>query len=420
MKIVVIGGGASGMAAAITAARSGAEVVLFEKEERLGRKIPATGNGKCNFSNNIYEGNEYNENASEFVKAAFEEFSPQDTLKFFDELGIYPRFESEGRIYPASEQASSVLDVLRMEIERLSNIEVVYNHWIKGIVVKKIGGFAIVSHKNMRLSADKVIIACGGRAGAQYGCEGDGHALAEMLAHEVLEPTPALVQLTSGEDYFKQLKGVRAKGKVTLTADCGENGEETTVCSDKGEIQFTEHGVSGICVFNISGRATRLMYEKKKCHVIIDLFPEISEDELKEILMLRLERSKHKSCEDYLNGMINKKLIPVVMKACGVKKLTDKAEKITEEQVAGIADFMKNWSVEINGSKSWNDAQTTSGGVVLEQVNPHTMESKLVAGLYFAGEVLDVDGKCGGYNLQWGWSSGVIAGRSASESKEDA
>lgn len=417
MKIVIVGGGASGMAAAITAARRGAEVILFEKEARLGKKIPATGNGKCNFSNSIYNGGEYNENAEDFVKAAFEEFSPEDTLEFFNELGIYPRFESEGRIYPYSEQASSVLDVLRMEIERLSNIEVIYSHWIKGILARKTGDFALVSHRNKRLFADKVIISCGGRAGSQYGCEGDGYALAETLDHEVKEPAPALVQLTSKESYFTQLKGVRAKGKAILLAEsdtAGIGGYEE-IAAERGEIQFTESGLSGICIFNLSGRATRFLKEGKKCKIRLDLFPDVSDEEFHGIMQDRFERSANKTNEEFLNGMINKKMIPLIMKNCGIKKMADSAAKISGNQLAEIEKHLKYWDVNINGSKLWSEAQTTSGGVVLSQVNPKTMESRLIKGLYFTGETLDVDGKCGGYNLQWAWSSGVIAGRSASE-----
>ena len=418
MNVIVIGGGASGMAAAIEAARNGAQVKLIEKGERLGRKILATGNGKCNYSNNQYGEAVYNENAREFVKTVYGKVSPEETLEFFDELGIYPRLESEGRLYPASEQAASVLDALRMEIERLQNIEVVNLHWIKGIVKRKEGGFNVASHRNLRLTTDKVIVACGGRAGSQYGCEGDGHALAESLDHEVIEPCPALVQLTSEEDFFKQLKGVRAKGKVTLIGMNAHSGDPVEIDSEKGEIQFTEFGLSGICIFNLSARANRLLYDKKKCSIAIDLFPDVEKEDFHEMLKLRLERSGHKTCEDFLNGLINKKLIPVVMKNCGVKKMTDSAETITEEQLRAVTEHLKNWKVKISGSKSWTDAQCTSGGVELSQIDPETMESKMLPGLYFAGEVLDVDGKCGGYNLQWAWSSGILAGRSAAENKD--
>lgn len=415
MNVIVIGGGASGMAAAIEAARKGANVKLIEKGERLGRKILATGNGKCNYSNKDCNEDSYNDNAKEFVKTVYSKVSPEETIEFFDELGIYPRLESEGRLYPASEQAASVCDALRMEVERLENIEVVTQHWIKGLLKRREGGFYVVSHRNLRLMTDKVIMACGGRAGSQYGCEGDGHALAEALNLEVIEPCPSLVQLTSNEEYFKQLKGVRAKGKVTLIEKDAHGGDPKPVDSEAGEIQFTEFGLSGICIFNLSGRANRLMYEKKKCSIVIDLFPEIEKEEFYEMLKLRLERSSHKDCEDFLNGLINKKLIPVVMKSSGVKKLNEKADTITEEQLRMIAHKLKAWEVTITGSKSWTDAQCTSGGVELSQIVPETMESKQYPGLYFAGEVLDVDGKCGGYNLQWAWSSGILAGRSAAE-----
>ena len=417
MDIIVIGGGASGMTAAIAAARAGAKVTLFEKNDRVGRKILATGNGRCNFSNQQYPGGEYNKNAEMFVKQAFTVVSPEDTLVFFDELGIYPRYESEGRIYPASEQAASVLDALRLEIERLENIEVINQHWIKGIVPKKGGGFAVVSHRNMRVQADRVIIACGGSAGSQYGCEGDGYALAETLQHEVIEPKPALVQLLCKEDYFKQLKGVRAKGAVTLLMADQAGAEETEAGTERGEIQFTETGISGICVFNLSGKAARGLHEKKRCSMVLDLFPELDKDDFEKMMERRLRFSQSKTAEDFLNGLVNKKLIPIVLRTCGVNKMTAPANEITSEQLAGIANFLKHWRVEITETKSWADAQTTSGGVSLSQINPVTMESRLLPGLYFAGEVLDVDGKCGGYNLQWAWSSGMIAGQTAAEQK---
>ena len=411
MNVIVIGGGASGMAAAITAARAGAQVTIFEKEERLGRKILATGNGKCNMSNARWDGSEYNEAGRAFAETVLSKVSPGETLEFFEELGIFPREDAEGRIYPSSEQAASVLDALRFEVERLK-IKVIYGEWIKGVVPQRSGDFAVVSHVNTRMRAEKVIVACGGDAGRQYGCEGDGFALAEMVGHTVKETVPALVGLTSNEKYFKQLKGVRAKGAVTLTAQA-QNGEEEVLGTSRGEIQFGETGLSGICVFDLSGRANRAMKEEKRCTMTLDLFPDMEHAAFLEMMRRRLILSAHKSCEDFLNGLIHKKLIPVVLKQCGVEKLNDKAEKITEDQLEQISYMLKHWDVRINGSRPWNDAQTTSGGVELSEIDPNTMESKLHPGLYFTGEVVDVDGRCGGYNLQWAWSSGILAGRSA-------
>ncbi len=418
MDITIIGGGASGMAAAIAAAREGANVTIFEKEARVGRKLLATGNGKCNYSNTNYEGRIYNEGSEDFVDKVLKAVSPEETLAFFKDLGIYPRFESEGRVYPASEQAASVVDALRFELDRLPNIEVINSHWIKGIVRREAtGGFFTVSHQNMRKHADRVIIACGGRAGSQYGCEGDGFVLAEAQGHSLVEPKPALVQLTCSEKYFTGLKGVRAKGEVTLLVK-GKDGEIVPVGSEKGEIQFTETGISGICVFDLSGRANRAM-EEGSCAVVIDLFPELSVHDFVVMMKDRLEKSKHKSCENFLNGLINKKLIPVILKESGIKKIEARASEITQEQLKSICRMLKQWRVGITGSKSWNDAQTTSGGIKLEEVNPETMESKLQKGLFFAGEVLDVDGRCGGYNLQWAWSSGILAGQKAATMEKE-
>lgn len=466
LKIVVIGGGASGMVAAITAARLGAEVILFEKEERVGRKLLATGNGKCNYSNEKWDGTEYYSSDPAFVRTVLERVTPEETLDFFKDLGIWPRVDSEGRIYPSSEQAASVVDVLRMEVERLK-IEVICEHWIKGIIaVPEGGGFNLVSHQNKRLHCDKVIVACGGKAGGQYGCSGDGYFLAEALGHTCVEPQPALVQLTSEAGFLKQLKGVRAKGRVTLL--CGEDGEihqnkkgkkgilglrtgkgkkerkeerngiemvdsegDATGEScreaglpenadklraigwEDGEIQFTEQGLSGICVFNLSGAAMRRRLAGAVCKIQIDLFPQMEQEEFRRMMRQRLEQAQHKTAEDFLNGLINKKLIVVVLKQCGIEKMNMKASDISEEKCDEIAFFLKNWRVEISGAKSWNEAQTTTGGITLSEINPETMESRLKPGLHFAGEVVDVDGRCGGYNLQWAWSSGILAGKSA-------
>lgn len=444
MKIVVIGGGASGMAAAIMAARQGAEVVLFEKEERVGRKLLATGNGKCNYSNENCDGTEYYSADPSFVKTVLERITQEETLEFFKGLGIWPRVESEGRIYPSSEQAASVVDVLRMEVEHLE-IEVICEHWIKGIIAVPEGrGFNLVSHQNKRLHCDKVIVACGGMAGGQYGCSGDGYFLAEALGHTYVEPQPALVQLTSEAEFLKQLKGVRAKGRVTLL--CGEdgkihqdkkrrkglfgskNGENGNVEEagelqvfgwEDGEIQFTEHGLSGICVFNLSGEAMRRKRAGAVCKIRIDLFPQMEREEFRKMMRRRLQQAQYKTAEDFLNGLIHKKLIVVVLKQCGIEKMNGRASDISQEKCDEIADFLKNWQVEISGARSWNEAQTTTGGISLSEIDPNTMESKLKPGLYFAGEVVAVDGRCGGYNLQWAWSSGILAGKSAAGGSGD-
>lgn len=438
MKVVVVGGGASGMAAAITAARMGAEVVLFEKKERIGKKLLATGNGRCNYSNEKWDGTEYYSSDPSFVRTVFERVTPEETLGFFRELGIWPRVESGGRIYPSSEQAASMVDVLRMEVERLK-IEVICECWIKGIIAAPEGrGFNLASHQNKRLHCDKVIIACGGMAGGQYGCCGDGYFLAETLGHTYVDPQPALVQLTSEAAFLKQLKGVRAKGRVTLL--CREDGESFQGKKRKkelfglkgekhdgfesarkfrnygwedGEIQFTEHGLSGICVFNLSGEAMRRRREGAVCIIQIDLFPQMEREEFRKMMRQRLNHSQHKTVEDFLNGLIHKKLIVVVLKQCGIEKMNGRASDISQEKCDEIADFLKNWQVEISGARPWNEAQTTTGGIVLSEIDPKTMESRLKSGLYFAGEVVDVDGRCGGYNLQWAWSSGILAGKNA-------
>lgn len=406
MKIAVIGGGASGMAAAAAAARAGGEVFLFEKEDRVGRKLLATGNGKCNYSNAKLEGRFYRSSDPGFVNSVLDAVGQAETLDFFRDMGIWPRTDAEGRIYPSSEQASAVLNVLRMEMRRVG-VQIFCGEPVKEIRAKKDGTFLIGTKQGHAFRADRVIIASGGMAGSQYGCSGDGYRLAEALGHHCVPPRPALVQLTVQAGFLKQIKGVRVKGKAALVC-LGEILEEET-----GEIQFTEFGLSGICIFNLSGPAMRRMAEGQPCLIRLDLFPQMDPDGFRRMMKQRLALSGHKTAEEFPEGLIHKKLIPVVLKQCGVENMAMPAAQMTQEQCMAAAKLLKGWSFPVTGARPWSEAQTTSGGVTLSELDPDRMESRLCPGVFFTGEVVDVDGKCGGYNLQWAWSTGILAGRCA-------
>lgn len=406
-QIAVIGGGASGLVAAISAARQGAHVIIVEKMNKLGKKILATGNGRCNMTNQHCHVLEHYKGNQTFIEKVFDQFNVNDTLFFFEELGILHKTESAGRVYPFSDQAASVLDVFRMELERL-NVKVLCETSVNKIE-KENNSYVIHCEKNRDIQADKVILACGGKAGSQFGSSGEGYVLTKSFGHAVIKPRPALVQVISEEWFNKKLKGVRAKGKVSLT--CNGN----ILSYAYGEIQFTEDGFSGICVFDISRDVNVCLGKRQKCSIILDLFPDYHFKDIETMLQMRVAYAYEKTIEDFLVGMMNNKLIPVVLKLSGISDTSRHCASLSAKQLKQIASLLKNWEIPVKRTRSWEHAQVTAGGVSTKEINPSTLESEKAAGLYFTGEIIDVDGICGGYNLQWAWSTGYIAGKHAAQ-----
>jgi predicted Rossmann fold flavoprotein len=431
-KITILGGGASGMMAAISAARvaGGSAVRIVEKNDKLGRKILATGNGRCNFTNRLCTPADLLSSLSEIdlAMSVLEGFGVEETLDFFESIGIFWREESEGRIYPYSEQASALQEALLAEVHALG-VEI-YNEASvthvspltyteelkpKAIVneeIQRIDGFEIILEDGRKIFASKLILATGGRAGSQYGSTGDGYKIAQSLGHSVIKPIPALVQLTVQGKVFQQLKGVRAKGKATLLDQKGKE-----IAQDQGEIQFTEGGLSGICIFNLS-RFLRT-YENKPVSELgysakLDLIPDLEEEALVAKLFKRREALQHRKKEEFLYGIVNKKLAPVILQIARVNP-TQHIANMSEAENKRLAALLKSWIIPISGTKGWREAQVTSGGVNTAEIHRGTMESKITHGLYLAGEIIDIDGKCGGYNLQWAWTSGYTAGKCAAE-----
>lgn len=381
--VAVIGGGASGILAAIFAARAGANVTILEKNPRIGKKILSTGNGRCNFTNIESKTENYN---SPFVNYAINEFSPDSVMKFFDEIGLLSRVELEGRVYPISGQATAVLDVLRMELSRLC-VSVITDFDVE-MIKKTESGFEIFS-KGKKFFAKKIIMATGGKASPKSGSDGKGYEILESLGHNVTKLIPSLVQLKTE----KSVGGVRAYGKVTT-----QNG-----ISDTGEIQFNNYGISGIPVFCIA------KYVKKGESVYIDLLPDHNEEDVIRILKNRPKQTM----ETYMIGILNKTLGQFFLKECGISPLSRMSDTLTEQEILKITKKIKSWRFDVTGTMPWDNAQVTSGGIKLSEVDENTMESKLVKGLYIVGELLDIDGPCGGYNLQWAWASGRLAGSEA-------
>ncbi len=387
------------MMAAIIAARGKHQVTILEKNNRLGRKLLATGNGRCNFTNALCGPRGFYAEEDGFIAQALEKFGPMDAIDFFRQIGILEREETQGRVYPYSEQAATIADGLAAEVYRLG-IQVVLNVQVTRVTKEKnFCAFGtvldeiqqkgtVLNERKQTWNADRLVIAAGGLAGQQYGATDVGYKIAVGLGHTVKKPLPALVQLTSKNPSLKTIKGVRAKATVSLFI------ENQLVMDEEGEVQFTEFGVSGICVFNVSRMAVSAIEANKKCRLEVDLFPGYEDETLKGFLEHQLDQGKTMTA--ILENMTNKKLAQII------------ASKT--QSIDGIIEYLKNFRFDIDGCKGWRDAQVTTGGVTLAEVNSQTMESKLVSGLYFCGEVLDVDGICGGYNLQWAWTSGYLAG----------
>ena len=405
-RVAIIGGGAAGLMAAIEAAKNGAEVCIYEKLNRVGKKILATGNGRCNYTNINTSIRDYHGQNLSFVEDIINSFNVRSTLDFFEDIGIYPRIEDNGKVFPYSLQASSVLDNLRYEANKYNIREIVECN-VKSLRKNK-GQFDIITDDKI-YNADKVIICTGGRAGSQYGCTGDGYKLAEMFGHKIVNTFPALVQLKLNANYLKKISGVKFEGVISSYSNMNIIREE------EGEILFTDYGISGPPILQISRETIKHLYDKQKVYISIDMFPNFDNKMLYDLLSERFIKLKNKTIEESFNGLINKKLIPVILSLALNEYKEEKCTKLNKKDIYSIVNILKEWKIEVVGHNDWQQAQTTAGGVSIGDINNKTLESKKESGLYFAGEILDVDGDCGGFNLQWAWSSGYIAGYYASK-----
>lgn len=396
--VIIIGAGASGLMAGITAGRNGERVLILEANDKPGRKILATGNGKCNFTNLYIDKDSFRSDNPKFVEEVLSEFNVEKTIDFFDKLGIYYK-NKNGYLYPHSEQAASVVKVLIMEAERL-RIKIEYNTYVKKISKPN---FTLITD-NSKWFSQKLIIATGGCASSKLGSDGSGYTFAKALGHNIIKPVPALVQLLSSNKYCKNLAGVRANGLVKVY-----EGNKLIVC-EEGELQFTNYGISGIPILQISRYVTKLLDRKAKVKLEINLLNEMSEEKLYELINKRIHHSTDKTVYGMLIGLFNEKLINVLLGNCKIRKEIP-AERISKKDVDRLVNEIRHFNMNITSHNSFENAQVTAGGIDTREIESSTMESKLVKGLYFAGEIVDVDGTCGGYNLQWAWSSGYVAGR---------
>ncbi len=405
-RIAVIGAGASGMTAAITAARLGGEVTLFEKNDRVGKKILSTGNGKCNLGNTDFSIEKYycEDRDKEKLRKMFQVFSVWDTISFFESMGLMIR-EKDGYLYPYSEQASSVLDVLRMELVR-KNVTVITGTEIReaGFDQER-GEFELSCAEGKTWRFEKLIISCGSPASLKKGEGHGGYELAGKFGHMTGKMVPGLVQLKSDEPFIRGLSGVRVKAGVSLVVEGEERARES------GEIQFTDYGVSGIPVFQISRVAAFALEEGKDVRILVDFFPDQEQRPFSWQNRVRYETQADKTLEDYMTGMLNKKINMALIRRAGLKPGI-RASEAGWEKIREMMSLCRSLEIHISGVNSMENAQICAGGVLLDGLSTE-LESERVKGLYFAGEMLDVDGKCGGYNLQWAFTSGYIAGSAA-------
>lgn len=412
-QVAIIGGGASGMMAAISAASNGAEVCIYEKNERIGKKILATGNGKCNFSNLVIDANCYRGSNTKAVMSILKRFTPEDCVSFFEEKGMLIK-NRNGYLYPASEQASTVLDILRMQLSFLK-VSVITECEIYDIKIEKNRGqdsyilFGACDGNKKSFRADSVIFSCGSLAGipAKKQKGKNAYDILSELKLPMVSLVPALVQLRCKEDFMKSIAGVRVDGEVTLYID----GEE--ICKERGEVQITDYGVSGIPVFQLSRFASYALYEKKAVQVELNVLPAFSEEEYVKFYMDRNIQNDEQTSEEYFLGICNKKLLLLFMKLSGIKP-TEKIINVSRDKKNKMFEYMRKLRLSVVGTNSFEQAQVCAGGLSMEAVDDNLQIIKY-PGVYVVGELLDVDGRCGGYNLQWAFTSGYIAGCSAAE-----
>ena len=438
--MIVIGGGAAGMVAAIAAARRGAAATVLERMPRVGKKLLATGNGRCNFANAHLELRRFHGRDPGFAGAALAAFDLEATLAFFQGLGVEPREEEDGKIFPRSGQASAVLDVLRHELAH-RGVETRCEAEVTRLVPRR-GAWEVATRDGI-LRCAAVVLASGGRASPKLGSNGSGYELVRPLGHRLVPPFPALTRIRVASPFLKHLKGVKIEGVASLVPQGRDRSRGERILHESesaaaGEILFTETGLSGPPILDLSRRAGERAQRGEGTLVLLDLCPEIAASDLKALLRRRfglcrdtggdqplpyepspavgeglIPSREGVSAELALVGFLNKRLIVPVLKVAGIPDPARPASSLGEPGILALAAVLKGWPFEVTGTDSWTDAQVTAGGVDVADVFPETLESRLAPGLFFAGEILDIDGDCGGFNLQWAWSSGHLAGSGA-------
>ena len=398
-KILIIGAGASGLIASIYAKEENNEVILLERNPEPAKKILVTGNGRCNYYNEDQDLKHYNSNNNELIGEIITEENKKEILSFFNKIGIIPKIKN-GYYYPYSNQAVSIKNALVNEAKR-KNVKIVPNTYVENIENHN-EQYKVITNDTEYI-VDKIIIATGSASAPKTGSDGNGYELIKKLNHSLIKPLPALTALKGNERYFKQWSGIRSDVKIKLY------NKNTLIKEDEGEIQLTDYGISGICTFNLSRHANKLLNENEKPYVIINFLPLLENNELN-FLEERNKLMNNRTVDELLDGILNYKLINLFLKLLNINKET-KYNELTQEQKELLIEKITKFKLEITDSNPFDASQVCSGGVPLTEINIYTMESKLNTNIFIVGELLDVDGECGGYNLTFAWITGMLAGK---------
>ncbi|WP_060826443.1 NAD(P)/FAD-dependent oxidoreductase [Sulfurospirillum cavolei] len=401
-RVAIIGAGASGLVCAIEAARKGLHVTLFEKNGKVGRKILATGNGKCNISNEKISLERYHGASPSFAKEALRRFDTLTCKAFFRSLGLEMREGEEGRLYPMSHQASSVVDMLLHEVRAL-HVNVLLESEVTKIEQK---GVEFILHVNAQTHTfDACVIATGSVAMPTLGSSGSGYAFAKTLGHSVIEPYPSLVQFVCDEPHLKEVGGVKMDAIVELYID------NQKCQSVQGDLLFTAYGLSGSAILDLSRKASHALVHDEPVYVVLDLLPTLSREALTSLLQKRLSVAKDKSLSLWLEGMIPKKLAHFIIENTRLTHIKE-ASTLGAKEIKKIVFALKALRLHVKATKGFESAEVCAGGVDVRELEAKNLMSKTIANLYFCGEVLDIDGDCGGFNLHFAWASGYLVGQS--------
>lgn len=404
-KMIIVGGGASGLIAGIVAARNDMKVTILERKNRIGKKILATGNGRCNLSNEHMTKARFHSDSLNIFDEVYEQFDLEQTIEFFRGIGIEVVALDEGKLYPMSLQASSVLNVLRHELERLK-VNIVTDTEVQRVELEP----KVIVHTNdKKYYGDVLIMATGGKSAPDLGSNGSGYNLVKQLGLTVIEPYPSLIQLVLDYGYLKHLKGTKVMANIAVAV------HDQVYRLEYGEVLFTDYGISGPPVLQISRHASKAINRGVKDVVVtIDMMPKLDEDSLNSILLQRIEAMPYKKLSDFFEGLIPKQLIVPLIKDNQLN-MDLQASNITKTDRQNIILWLKQLTLKVNGTRQWNQSQATAGGVDCTLVSSTTLRSLHHPNLYICGELLDIDGDCGGFNLQWAWSSGYVAALHASK-----
>ena len=388
-QVAVIGGGAAGIMSAICLARSGYPVVLYERLNQLGKKVLASGGGRCNFSNVNIEASFFHEEDRPFVDGVLKRFGKKEINAFFKELGLCSYAGEDGRMFPISNRSATVMDVLKDELERLK-VKIEYNFDTKSIQSHK-RGFDIKSHSGKQVSSKKVVLCAGGKTYPALGSDGSGYRLAESFGHTIIAPAPITLPIVVKDPWCHLLQGQKVKARAASKID-GQEGEWLS-----GDVLFTKYGLSGTAIFDCTDAVSLVLNRTKdasQVEVVVDFVPFMSEEELSAEFDRKLAHGFKAS--QLIDGILSPKFVPVLK------------DYLKPDKTRALAKLLKKRAFKVEATRGWNEAEFTAGGVTLDEVNPKTLESKKQPNLYFAGEILNVQGRRGGYNLAWAWASGAV------------